>query len=291
MVYSMTGYGKGLAENKSFIVEVEVKSVNSRYLDVILKLPSSLMNKEYDLRELIKTKIKRGKVTVLVVVKRNGNTSNTVKINKENLKNYLAVIKEIKKTAKLNDKIKLEHLLNNKEFFESDDLELYEEEFNLIKKALDGAIKELIKMKKNEGKELAKDLKKRIQIIEEKLDEIEKDSAESVNEYFNKLKEKVKLLLEDVKIDNDRLQMELAIIADKAEITEECVRLKSHIKFFMESLDKDDEPGRKLNFLCQEMNRETNTISSKTISTSITHNTVLIKEEIEKIREQIQNIE
>ena len=291
MVYSMTGYGKGLAENKSFIVEVEVKSVNSRYLDVILKLPSSLMNKEYDLRELIKTKIKRGKVTVLVVVKRNGNTSNTVKINKENLKNYLAVIKEIKKTAKLNDKIKLEHLLNNKELFESDDLELYEEEFNLIKKALDGAIKELIKMKKNEGKELAKDLKKRIQIIEEKLDEIEKDSAESVNEYFNKLKEKVKLLLEDVKIDNDRLQMELAIIADKAEITEECVRLKSHIKFFMESLDKDDEPGRKLNFLCQEMNRETNTISSKTISTSITHNTVLIKEEIEKIREQIQNIE
>jgi uncharacterized protein (TIGR00255 family) len=146
-------------------------------------------------------------------------------------------------------------------------------------------------MKKNEGKELSKDLKKRIEIIEEKLSEIEKDSANSVNEYFLKLKEKVKLLLEDVNIDNDRLQMELAIIADKAEITEESVRLKSHIKFFMESLDKDDEPGRKLNFLCQEMNRETNTISSKTISTSITHNTVLIKEEIEKIREQIQNIE
>jgi len=291
MVYSMTGYGKGLAENKSFIIEVEVKSVNSRYLDVILKLPTSLMNKEYDLRELIKSKIKRGKVTVLVVVKKNGNASSGIKINKENLKNYLAVIKEIKKTAKLNDKIKLEHLLNNKEFFESDDLDLYEEEFDLIKKALNGAVNELIKMKKNEGKELAKDLKKRIQIIEAKLDEIGKDSAESVNEYFNKLKEKVKLLLEDVKIDNDRLQMELAIIADKAEITEECVRLKSHLKFFMESLDKDDEPGRKLNFLCQEMNRETNTISSKTISTSITHNTVLIKEEIEKIREQIQNIE
>ena len=291
MAFSMTGYGKGLAENKNLTVEVEVKSVNSRYLDIVLKLPSSLMNKEYELRELIKAKIKRGKITVLMVLKENGNDGTGVKINKENLKKYLSVIKEIKKTAKLNDKIKLEHLLNNKEIFESNDLEFYEEEFTLIKKALDSALNNLIKMKKNEGKELSKDLKKRIEIIEEKLSEIEKDSANSVNEYFLKLKEKVKLLLEDVNIDNDRLQMELAIIADKAEITEESVRLKSHIKFFMESLDKDDEPGRKLNFLCQEMNRETNTISSKTISTSITHNTVLIKEEIEKIREQIQNIE
>jgi len=291
MAYSMTGYGKGIAENKSLIVEAEVKSVNSRYLDIALKLSSFLMNKEYELRELIKSKIKRGKISVLITIKKNGNSVNNVSINKENLKNYLSAIKEIKKTAKLNDKIKLEHLLINREFFESGDSELYEKEFVLIKKAITSALDNLVKMKKNEGKELAKDLIKRIQIIEEKLGEIEKESGESVNEYFNKLKEKVKLLLEDVNIDEDRLQMELAIIADKAEITEECVRLKSHIKFFKDSLEKDEEPGRKLNFLCQEMNRETNTISSKTISTSITHNTVLIKEEIEKIREQIQNIE
>ena len=291
MAYSMTGYGKGIAENKGLIVEAEVKSVNSRYLDIVLRLSSFLMNKEYELRELIKSKIKRGKISVLITIKKNGNSVNNVSINKENLKNYLSAIKEIKKTAKLNDKIKLEHLLINREFFESGDSELYEKEFVLIKKAITSALDNLVKMKKNEGKELAKDLIKRIQIIEEKLGEIEKESGESVNEYFNKLKEKVKLLLEDVNIDEDRLQMELAIIADKAEITEECVRLKSHIKFFKDSLEKDEEPGRKLNFLCQEMNRETNTISSKTISTSITHNTVFIKEEIEKIREQIQNIE
>jgi uncharacterized protein (TIGR00255 family) len=291
MAYSMTGYGKGIAENKGLIVEAEVKSVNSRYLDIVLRLSSFLMNKEYELRELIKSKIKRGKISVLITIKKNGNSVNNVSINKENLKNYLSAIKEIKKTAKLNEKIKLEHLLINREFFESGDAELYEKEFALIKKAITSALNNLVKMKKNEGKELAKDLIKRIQIIEEKLEEIEKESGESVNEYFNKLKEKVKLLLEDVNIDADRLQMELAIIADKAEITEECVRLRSHIKFFMDSLEKDEEPGRKLNFLCQEMNRETNTISSKTISTSITHNSVLIKEEIEKIREQIQNIE
>ncbi len=291
MIYSMTGYGKGLAENKNLIIEAEVKSVNSRYLDILLKLSSSLMNKEYELREFIKSKIKRGKISVFIAVKKNGNALDGITINKEYLKNYLSVLKDINKTAKLNDKIKLDHLLINKELFESSDLDIYEEDFNLIKKALDSALKNLVKMKKNEGKELAKDLIKRVQNIEEKLNEIEKESADSVNEYFSKLKEKVKLLLDDVNIDNDRLQMELAIIADKAEITEECVRLRSHIKFFKDSLEKDEEPGRKLNFLCQEMNRETNTISSKTISTSITHNTVLIKEEIEKIREQIQNIE
>lgn len=146
-------------------------------------------------------------------------------------------------------------------------------------------------MKLNEGKELVKDLRKRIEIIERKLAEIESETLTSVKEYYQKLKDKVRLIVDDAKFDNNRLELELAIIADKADITEECVRLKSHIKFFTESIEKDNEPGRKLNFLCQEMNRETNTISSKTISTTITHNTVLIKEEIEKIREQIQNIE
>ena len=101
----------------------------------------------------------------------------------------------------------------------------------------------------------------------------------------------MKLLIEDTTSYNDRLELELAVIAERADITEECIRLRSHLKFFLESIDKDEEPGRKLNFLCQEMNRETNTISSKSISTDIVHNTVLIKEEIEKIREQIQNIE
>ena len=291
MIYSMTGYGKGSAENGKIKTEVEVKSVNSRYLDIALKLPSSLMNKEYELREVIKAKVNRGKLMVVIQVKRNGSDDEVISLNKDMLKNYLSLIKEIKKISKSSEKIKLEHLLLNKEIFETNGLEFSEHEFNVLKKALDNAIIELLKMKKNEGKELAKDLKKRIEIIEAKLDEIEKESGASVNEYHAKFKEKVQAILGDVKLDKDRLEQELAIIVDKAEITEECVRLRSHIKFFSESLEKDDEPGRKLNFICQEMNREANTISSKTISTVITHNTVFIKEEIEKIREQIQNIE
>ena len=291
MIYSMTGYGKGSAENGKIKTEVEVKSVNSRYLDIALKLPSSLMNKEYEFREVIKAKVSRGKLMVVIQVKRNGSDDEVISLNKDMLKNYLSLIKEIKKISKSSEKIKLEHLLLNKEIFETNGLEFSEHEFNVLKKALDNAIIELLKMKKNEGKELAKDLKKRIVIIEAKLDEIEKESGASVNEYHAKFKEKVQAILGDVKLDKDRLEQELAIIVDKAEITEECVRLRSHIKFFSESLEKDDEPGRKLNFICQEMNREANTISSKTISTVITHNTVFIKEEIEKIREQIQNIE
>ncbi|MCL5031313.1 MAG: YicC family protein [Bacteroidetes bacterium] len=291
MIYSMTGYGKGLAESPKIKVEVETKSVNSRYLDIILKTPSSLINKEYEIREQIKSKISRGKLTVLIQIKSNNSEEEIISVNNDKLKGYLSLIKQLKKTAKINEKIKLEHLLYNKELFEGNDLDLSEEEFEVIKKAINAALDALLKMKLNEGKELVKDLRKRIEIIEKKLAEIEAETLTSVKEYYQKLKDKVKLIVDDAKFDNDRLELELAIIADKADITEECVRLKSHIKFFTESIEKDNEPGRKLNFLCQEMNRETNTISSKTISTSITHNTVLIKEEIEKIREQIQNIE
>ena len=291
MIYSMTGYGKGVAEDDKTTVEVEVKSVNSRYLDISLRLPSSLMNKENELREFIKGKVKRGKLSIIMQIKRNNNSSDISRIDREKLADYLSVVNEIKNAANLKEEIKLEHLLNNKELFIAQNGDYSEDEFNLLKSAIDSALQKLIIMKSDEGKELAKDLQKRILIIEEKLSIIEEEASKSLTDYYAKLKERINILLEDASIEKERLDVELAIIADKADITEECVRMKSHIKFFMESIEKGEEPGRKLNFLCQELNRETNTISSKSISTLITHNTVQIKEEIEKIREQIQNIE
>ena len=286
----MTGYGKGSAQNENFTSEAEVKSVNSRFLEISLRLPASLMNREYDIREYIKSKIGRGKLSVFILLKNNGSDNNSLFVNKEKLKNYLSQVKELKKAAKINEKIKLEHLLYNRDIFTAPELELSDSEFDLVKKAVDSALAELLKMKKSEGKELGKDLVGRIKLIEEKLSIIENESKLSVNEYFAKLKERVSTLLADLTADKDRVNQELAVIADKADITEESVRLRSHLKFFLESLN-EAEPGRKLNFLCQEMNRESNTISSKSISTLITHSSVLIKEEIEKIREQIQNIE
>lgn len=292
MILSMTGYGKGAATNGSLSTEVEVKSVNSRYLDISLKLPSSLLNKEYDVREFIKTKITRGKLSVIIQLKKVEDETEIVPIDKDKLKSYIQLIKEIKKTAKLNEKLKLDHLLANRDLFTSgNNVEYSEDEFKLIKKALGSALDQLKKMKKNEGLELAKDLKKRISIIESRLNEIEVDYKKAVPEHFEKLRGRVKTLVENITEFSDRLDLELAVIADRAEITEECVRLRSHLKFFLESIDKDDDPGRKLNFICQEMNREANTIASKSISTPVTHNSVLIKEEIEKLREQIQNIE
>ncbi len=290
MINSMTGYGKGFAKSKDFSVEVEVKSINSRFLDIYLKIPSALMNKEYDLREFIKSKVGRGKLTVFIQLN-NANSENGNVVDKEKLKNYLTLIKELKKAAKITEKIKLEHLISNKDIFSVNEYSVSDEQVEIIKKGINQALIQLNNMKKNEGKELAKDLTKRIKIIEEKLEIIEKQSSVSVKEYFEKLKDKIKTLIEDLTAYSERLELELAVIAEKSEITEECVRLKSHLKFFLESIQKETDPGRKLNFLCQEMNREANTISSKSISTIITHNAVLIKEEIEKIREQIQNIE
>lgn len=287
----MTGYGKGSAGSSEFSAEAEVKSINSRYLEISLKIPSSLSNKEYELRELIRSKLKRGKLAISIQYK-SGNLENSdLNFNKQKLKSYINFLKEVKKASKVSDKIQLEHILNNKDLFLSTETDLSEEQFQVIKEALNGSMDQLLKMKKDEGSELAKDLKKRISIIDKKVSDIEKMASEAVDEYFNKLKERVKTLLNDLPANNERLELELALIADRAEITEECVRLRSHLKFFLESINKDEEPGRKLNFLCQEMNREANTISSKSISIEITHSVVLIKEEIEKIREQIQNIE
>jgi uncharacterized protein (TIGR00255 family) len=287
----MTGFGKGSIVTRKITIEAEVKSGNSRYLEMFIKLPQFLSHKEYELRELVKDKIKRGKINIFIQIKRDTTLNGSSAFDEEKLKSYLKVLKQIKKTANLSEGIKLEHLLNNKEFIASSDYDLSEAEFNKLKKSLNTALNNLQIMKKNEGRELAKDLTKRIRFIENNVNEIVNESKNSINDYYGKLKERITELLDDSKISEERLNLELALIADKADITEESVRLKSHLKFFIECIKKEAEPGRKLNFLCQEMNREANTISSKSISISITHKVVLIKEEIEKIREQIQNIE
>jgi len=286
----MTGYGKGSAVKNNFSAEVEIKSVNSRFLELFLKLPPLLSDREYEMREILKSKIKRGKINVIVQLNQNSN-SDLAMVNEAKLKGYIALIEKIKKTAGIKEEIKLEHIINNREIISSSEMSLSETEFSLVKKAVKSAVDELLIMRKNEGKELANDLTKRIKAIERRVILIEKEFKKNVNRHFNKLKERLKTLIGEAELDEQRLNFELAAIADKADITEECVRLKSHLKFFIESMNKQAELGRKLNFLCQELNRETNTISSKSISTSLTHNAVLIKEEIEKIREQIQNIE
>jgi uncharacterized protein (TIGR00255 family) len=291
MISSMTGYGKALVEKGDLSVEVEIKSVNSRYLDLSLRVPKFLMNKEFEIREKIRTCVKRGKVYLGVTV-RNGDIEEKFnEVDPEGVKYAVKLVKEIKKAAKIKGDLKLNDLLIFQNMLFKDDIEQAGEEFEIVAEALDKAINELNKMREAEGKELEKDLRKRVKLIEDALIKIEDRSDESIKAHFEKIKERAKQLITDFSNNQERLNMELALLSERADVTEECVRLRSHIKMFIDTISKSEDAGRRLNFILQEMNREANTINSKTISSEISHVGILIKEEIEKIREQIQNIE
>ncbi|MCS7052760.1 MAG: YicC family protein [Ignavibacterium sp.] len=294
MLVSMTGFGRSVIDCQKFSYEIEIKSVNSRYLDISVKLCQNLIIKEYELREFIKSKFNRGKISLIISQKKNINEKNeNYYIDYDKLRNTLSLIKEIKKAAKLRDKIKIDHILSYKEIFYSPADEISEEEFEKIKEGISKVADELIAMKRKEGAELEKDITSRIKNIELKVNEIEKLSSDSLNEYFNNYKLRVKQLLDERSSEfyDDRLRLELALLTEKSDISEECVRLKSHLKFFLDAMKNENQPGRKLNFLCQEIHREANTISSKTLSKDITYKVIEIKEEVERIREQIQNVE
>ena len=291
MISSMTGYGKGLVQKNDISIEAEIKSLNSRYLDLSLRVPKFLMNKEFEIREKVKSRIKRGKVYLNVTVRKGDFEEKFNEIDPAAVKFAVSLLKEIKKSAKIKEKLRLSDLMLFQNMLFKDDNEQASEEFGLVTEAIDNAIDNLNTMREAEGRELEKDLRKRVQIIEDALNKIENVSDESVKTYFEKIKEKARQLVAELSNNHDRLNMELALIAERADVTEECVRLRSHIKMFIDTVAKSDDAGRKLNFIVQEMNREANTINSKSVSSEISHNGISIKEEIEKIREQIQNIE
>lgn len=291
MLSSMTGYGKGIIQKDDFTIEAEIKSLNSRYLDLSLRVPKFLLNKEFEIREKIKNRVKRGKVYLSVTVRKGELEEKFNEIDPAAVQVAVNILKDIKKSAKITDKIKLSDILLFQSMLFKDDSAQASEEFDLVVSSIDTAVDELNKMREAEGRELEKDLKKRVALIENSLNEIEKSSNDSIRAHFEKIKEKAQMLVADFSNNNDRLNMELALLAERSDVTEECVRLRSHIKMFLDTMDKSDDAGRRLNFILQEMNREANTINSKSIASQISHYGIFIKEEIEKIREQIQNIE
>ena len=291
MIYSMTGYGKASVQKNGYSVETEIKSVNSRYLDLSLKIPKNFSSFEFDLREKIKNKVARGKLYVTISFKKEGIEDTLADIDMNAVKAAVKVLTDIKESAGIKDEITLENILSFQNYlFASGENEL-EEEYGLIVESVNNALDELENMRKKEGDSLAEDLRKRLDIIEETEVKIENLSPETIQEYFNKLKEKAGKLAADLIDNEDRLMQELAFLSEKYDVTEECVRLKSHIKMFRDSMAQKEPSGRRLNFICQEMNREANTINSKSVSSVISTYGISIKEELEKIREQIQNIE
>lgn len=293
MVASMTGFGRAEVNKDGITVSTEVRSVNSRYLDLTLRLPRNFSQREKEMKDIVRTYLNRGNLNIIVKVEHDSNDVVPLKVNKAAAKSYYKLLNEIRKSVKLREQVKLAHLLTFSDVLEPvDEEETDETEWELVQESVRQALQSLNAMRVQEGSELAADLEKRVRWMDETLNEIEKLSKERIPEERKILQERVAELIQDkFVIDQNRLELEIALLVDKLDITEECVRYRSHNKFFLEALNKNEAAGRKLNFVVQEMNREANTIGSKSSDATIAHLIVRLKEELEKIREQLQNIE
>lgn len=291
MIYSMTGYGKAVTIIGKFVFEIEIKSLNNRFLELSMKLPQILQPKEYELREILRQKIKRGKIYFSINARIENGGQNSLAVDEGKVVELLKSIDHIQAKYNIGGKIEISDLLQVKDIFALSIEEFSEQDFEQLKKCLVESIDSLLSMKQSEGAELVKDIQGRISSITKLIDEIEVTQKASLTEHFEKIKLRVAELINGASINAERLELELALLSDKSDITEECVRTRSHLKFFEETIAQGDDIGRKLNFLCQELHREANTISSKSISSTITRGSVLLREEVERIREQVQNIE
>lgn len=289
----MTGYGRAEVTKNGITCTVEVRSVNNRFLDVVSRSPRSLVHRENDIREIVRSFVNRGKVTLSIGVNKDATEELPVSINPAAARAYYKLLNQLRKAVRIKEQVKLEHLLKFSEVLEPvNETATDEKEWTAVSEALKAGLSALNTMRKNEGMELARDLEKRIRWMDEAIDRLEEQSEKRVPEERKRLEERIGQLLTDKNIiDQNRLELEIALLSDKLDVTEECVRFRSHTKFFLEAMSKEDSPGRKLNFLVQEMNREANTIGSKASAADMAHLVVQLKEELEKIREQLQNIE
>jgi len=289
---SMTGFGKAQIINKNIELEIEIRSVNSRYLDISVRLPNTISAYEMPVREKIKEKVIRGKVTIYANLKKALSVESGVFLDNAKIQERFNQIKSVKELLKIDEDIKISHLLAMGDLFEIDLDKLDENEIlDIIIKTLNQALDSFNSMRDSEGNHILKDMLERNNTIAKLLSIVEKKSKLNVQQAFDRQLENVKNLIAQDKIDQDRLNMEIALIADRVDITEECVRMHSHIKLFEETCNQKGESGKKLNFILQEMLREANTMNSKTNDIEVSHIVIKIKEEIEKLREQAQNIE
>jgi len=292
MISSMTGFGRAQVSKDGIDVSVEVKSLNSRFLEINLRLPAIVQPKEFEIRELIRKRISRGKITVTIDFKVDPFVRSPIKVNFDFVGAYVKVLRELKRKFKVKGEIKLEHLLSLPNIFDVNSFDISEEQWEILKEGIEKALENLIESRCKEGEQLAEDIEKRVKMISQKVDLIQKLSEENLRERQKKLREKVHEIFSDVEFDRNRLEAELLILADKLDVTEECIRLKSHVDIFLEVMKSDDVAvGKRLNFILQEMLREATTIGAKTDDVEVTYLVVGIKEEIEKIREQLQNVE
>ncbi len=292
MIRSMTGFATQKIPYQNGELTCEVRSLNSRYLEVYVKLPTVLRELEDSVKDIFRNNIQRGKITCTVSFSSPDPDLQALGVNEELVRSYARLLERVRRIADIDTPVRISDLMEFKDIFTM-------EEARTVDESLHQALFELVEMsiaqlndtRAGEGENLTKDLIQRLSVIEKLAREIEMLGKNNARAEFEKLQQRVFSLVDESKIDRNRLEMELALISDRVDISEEIVRLGSHIQLFRDTLQEGSPIGKKLNFILQEMHREANTIASKNTIIDISHRIVSVKEEIERIREQVQNIE
>jgi len=292
MIKSMTGYGRAetLCQDKNIIVEA--KSVNHRFLEVFLRTPSALFPLEMEYKKKIAERFKRGRIEVFIKFDGESSDSSKINLNLEIARGYVDVLNRLKKEFNLKSPVTLKTLAGFRDIFTPPgETQLSADFLSQVEKTLLEALSMLISMRQDEGLVMFRDMQMRLKAISVILEDIKSRAPQTVSEYQKRLSERIKELTEGYRIDEARLAQEVAIMAERSDITEEVVRMYSHIGQFEELLQSNDAEGRKIDFLLQEMNREINTMGSKVGDIEITRCVIEMKSELNKLREQAQNIE
>ncbi|MBC9783317.1 YicC family protein [Heliobacterium chlorum] len=292
MIKSMTGYGRGEACGAGKRVTVEAKAVNHRYSEVMVRLPKSYMGLEDLIKRIFLQKVSRGRIDVFVNFEADGEETSQVKVDKQLAVRYYKSLKDLAQEMDLTFDLTVSHLMGLPEVITlAEPEEDMEEVARVVEGATQQALDGLVSMRMQEGNSLAEDLFLRLTFLRQRIKAVEERAPFVAAEHMERMRERLKELLGQVPVDEQRLTTEIALFADRTNITEELVRLDSHLEQFQRALRSQEPVGRKLDFLVQEMNREVNTIGSKSNDLDISRHVVDLKSELEKIREQVQNVE
>lgn len=292
MARSMTGYGIGQSLGDGLSVIVELRSVNNRFLDLHIKIPRTLYSNEQDLGDLVRNRINRGRISILVKEEWVGDKGPNIQLDRGRAVKYAEALDALNNILDLRDDIRLDHLLAADDLFSVEEDETYREQlWKLTSQATEQALQALVDVSSREGENLVADLLARITTFHEELDAIKEHASEQVSQYRTRFLQRLEELLNDTRLDQARLETEISLAADRLDISEEITRLASHIDLFESTIKRNDPVGKTLGFVLQEMGREVNTIASKSWMIEISQAAIRMKEILEQIREQVQNIE
>lgn len=292
MMYSMTAYAKAEKISEELVALVEIRSYNSRHLDIVSRVPHGYQALEEKIKRLIEQKVVRGRIEVTLKISEKSDESYAFEINIPKAKAYYDCLVQLKNLFNIHSEIPIELLASPGGVIKPAEIRDVDACWIVVEDCVNDAMDDLVAMRKQEGDFISKDIFDRLDFMEESIDKIEEKSSGLLFHYQKHLKDRITILTKGlVDIDPERIAQEAAFLADRSDISEEIVRVKSHIKQFREIIHSTEPAGRKLNFLLQEFHREFNTIGSKTEKVNIAHTVVTVKSELEKIREQLQNVE